>query len=47
MVAEEEDAADDEFLEEFDNEETTLELSNLYTACLEWILHRPVSALNT
>ena len=43
----EEDLRDLEFLEEFDNEQTTLELSNLYTSCLEWILNRPVSTLNS
>ena len=44
---ESEDLRDQEFLEEFDNEQTTQELSNLYTSCLEWILSRPVSALNS
>jgi hypothetical protein len=43
----EEDQRDQEFLDEFDNEETTQELSNLYTSCLEWILNRPVSSLNS
>jgi hypothetical protein len=43
----EEDLRDQEFLEEFDNEQTTQELSNLYTSCLEWILNRPVSTLNS
>ena len=43
----EEDQRDQEFLDEFDNEQTTQELSNLYTSCLEWILNRPVSNLNS
>ena len=46
-VEDEEDIQDKLFLEEFDNEQTTLELSNLYTSCLEWILNRPVSSLNS
>jgi hypothetical protein len=44
----EDDRHDQEFLEQFDNEQTTKELSNLYTSCLEWILSRPVvSGLNS
>ena len=39
--------AEVELLEQFDNEQTTEELSNLYTSCLEWILNRPVSELNS
>lgn len=42
----ESDRRDQELLEQFDNEQTTQELSNLYTSCLEWILGRPVSGLN-
>lgn len=34
-------------MDEFDNENTSKDLSNLYTSCLEWILNKPISNLNS
>lgn len=43
----ESDVLDQDFLDQFDNENTTQELSLLYTSCFEWILSRPVKGLNS
>lgn len=43
----EEDQIDQEFLDKFDDEATSKDLGNLYTSCLEWILDKPISTLDS
>jgi hypothetical protein len=43
----EEDQLDQEFLDKFENEATSVDLGNLYTSCLEWILDKPISTLDS